>query len=329
MRTKGVRVKIFVPNSGHLGNIEGFLRHFAPQDQSVLKVTFHDRWVSVHPMVLAMVACAAASAREAGAAVDVEVPAIRSLPYLVRMGLFEHLGADPGLTVTEHESAGRFIPITQITSNDELQQFIVDMIPLLHCEPEESEPSKYVISEMVRNSLEHSASKVGAFVCAQYFKNSNRLAIGIADSGRGIFESMSTFHKPRSHEEAVRLALRPGVTGTTNKYGGTEYNAGAGLFFTKSIATTSRNFFVIQSGDTMFKLRRTPENTPTQLQSDPKNDRATWRTDIPSWPGTSVGIDIAIEAHASFTALLTEIRNAYHLDIRATKKAKYKKARFL
>lgn len=323
-------MRVFLPNSAHLGNIEGFLRHFDPADPSRLEVAFHDRWVSVHPMVLAMVACVGATARADGIPVTVDVPNIRSLPYLVRMKLFEHLGAEKQVgKVIEHEASGRFIPITQVTSNAQLQQFIVDMVPLLHCEPQEAEPIKYVISEMVRNVLEHSGSKVGAFVCAQYFKKTNRLTIGIADAGRGVLEAMSVFHSPADAQQALRLAMRPGVTGTSPRYGGTEYNAGAGLFFTKSIAAASRNFFVFESGGAMFKLRRTPENRDVVLNSDPQRDIATWRSDIPVWPGTAVGINVAVGSHASFAELLGEIREAYSLDIHATKKARYKKARFL
>lgn len=321
-------MRIFLPNSGHLGNIEGFLRAYDPADASSLTVAFHNRWVSVHPMVIAMVACQAATAHHSGIPVKVAVPEVRSMAYLQRMRLFEFLKVDSAMGFTEHESAGRFIPATQITNNKELGSFIADMVPLLHCSPAEADSIKYVISEMVRNVLEHANSPVGAFVAAQWFKRSNRLAVGIADSGRGVLDTMTMFHAPSSDREAIRLAMRPGVTGTTNRYGGTEYNAGAGLFFTKSIAAASRNFFVLQSGNTMFKLRRTPSGQDVMLNPDPREDRATWRENIPRWPGTAVGIDINVAEEASFAGLLSEIRGAYRLDVSSTKKAMFKKARF-
>jgi hypothetical protein len=84
---------------------------------------------------------------------------------------------------------------------------------------------------MVRNSLEHSNSSVGAFVCAQYYRETQRIAIGIADAGIGVLSSMSRYHKVRTSESALHLALQPGITGTTSRFGGNEFNAGAGLFF--------------------------------------------------------------------------------------------------
>lgn len=192
----GNTVDIFVPNSAHLGNIEGFLRHYDPSDDSVLNVNFHPKWVSVHPLVLSMVACSAQIARQKGIPLGVEVPQIRSIPYLIRMGLFDHLNATNKVqALTDHEAAGRFIPITQVQSNDDLKNFMIDMIPLLHCEPSQADTIKYVISEMVRNVLEHSNSPVGAFVCAQYFKKSNRLSVGVADAGNGVLKTMR-IHSP-------------------------------------------------------------------------------------------------------------------------------------
>lgn len=143
------------------------------------------------------------------------------------------------MQVQEHEEAGRFIPLTNVRTKDELSEFIINMIPLLHATPGEAEPIKYVVSELVRNALEHSASPVGAFVCAQYFKKTERLAIGVCDAGIGILGSMSRSHAVATSMDAISLAMKPGITGTTSRYGGTEYNAGAGLFFMKAIACAS------------------------------------------------------------------------------------------
>jgi anti-sigma regulatory factor (Ser/Thr protein kinase) len=101
-------------------------------------------------------------------------------------------------------------------------------------------PIKYVITELVRNVLEHAVSPVGAMVCAQYFSKTERLSLGVADFGVGIRESIGTFHHAPTDLEAIHLALRPGVTGATARLGGNAQNAGAGLFFTKSIARVTR-----------------------------------------------------------------------------------------
>jgi hypothetical protein len=62
----------------------------------------------------------------------------------------------------------------------------------------------------------------------------------LQDVGRRRRESMALSHRVPTDAAALRLALQPGITGTTHRIGGTEFNAGAGLFFTKSIASLSR-----------------------------------------------------------------------------------------
>ncbi len=130
-------MRIFLPNSAHLLNLGAFLRGCETRDPSELHVVFHPRWVSVHPVAMALTACAGATVRATGGAVHLDIPnpGIAFVHYLARMRLFEHLGVPPPRAVVEHEPAGRFVPITQVRTNDDLRRFITDMIPLLHDRP--------------------------------------------------------------------------------------------------------------------------------------------------------------------------------------------------
>ena len=157
-------MRIYLPNSAHLQNINGFLSRIDTRKPRELRFSMYDQYLSVHPIALALTAAAGASVREAGGKTIGTLYPTSSLRYLVRMGLFDFVDLEPPLTVTEHESAGRFIPLTQIRSTTELEQFIVDMVPLLHAAPEEAGPIKFVMSELIRNVLEHAASPVGAVV---------------------------------------------------------------------------------------------------------------------------------------------------------------------
>lgn len=204
------------------------------------------------------------------------------------------------------------------------------MVPLLHTTPEQAYPIKYVMSELVRNVLEHSRSQIGAIVSAQYFKKTNRISIGVADRGIGIKTAINKSYNAKSDHEALELALRPGITGTTTKIGGTEFNAGAGLFFTKSIAKVSRDFFLIYSGDSFFKLKKTNPKNEIVLYANPHDDKANFKVGgLPYWKGTAVGIDISMDINQDFQELLTLIRDAYHLDVKRANKDKYKKPKFL
>ena len=83
---------------------------------------------------------------------------------------------------------------------------------------------------------------------------------------------MMRSHKVDSDKAAINLALQPGITGTMSRIGGNEFNAGAGLFFTKSIATLSRNRFFLYSGDSMFRLMLTRKRRHPALQTNPAHD---------------------------------------------------------
>lgn len=246
--------------------------------------------------------------------------------YFDRMGLFDFLGVDAQVEQAAHESAGRFIPLTQIMNDGDLSRFLIDMIPLLHADPSEAEPIKYVVSEMVRNVLEHSQSDLGAIVCAQYFPKTDKLALGVADVGRGIRGSMRVHHPVESAQQAISLALQPGISGATPRLGGNEFNAGAGLFFTKAIASSSGNYMTVYSGDALFKLKVAKDREV--LYANPALDNATWRSGYADWHGTAIGINISLADQAIFSAVLRLIRNVYSLDVRDKKKEHYRKPRF-
>lgn len=321
-------MRIFLPNSASLQNFEGFLRRFSPDDEGVLNFEMHPKWVAVHPAAIAFTACVADYVSSLGGRHEGTVHPVKSLPYVKRMRLFDFLNLDSGAPIVEHDQSGRFIPLQRITRPKDLSDFIVNMIPLLHAQPEEVEPIRYVISELTRNVLEHSRSANGAFICAQFYKMSKTLSLGIADAGIGIRTALSQSHSPTSDWEALRLAMVPGVTGTTRRIGGNDYNAGAGLFFTKSIAHASRNHFLLYSGTALFKLLPTKAKQRIALHSDAADDHHTRREDMPNWRGTLVGIDLSIKQDIPFTSLMGLIRDVFSVDVKKQRKETYRKARF-
>lgn len=319
-------MKIHIPNSAFLGNIDPFLRAFVSSNPHSLDITANKKWISVHPLVLTMIA--ALGLRVGKSKIRCEKIEATSKHYLERMGLFKFLGIESGIKIKEHEPAGRFIPLTQIRNSKELTHFITEMIPLLHLNPIQAEPLKYVVSELVRNVLEHAQSDQGAIVSAQYYLKSNTIRIGIADTGRGIKKSINMSHNATTHLEAIRLALTPGITGAVRREGGTEYNAGAGLFFIKSIAKVNRDFFVIYSGNAMYKLLKSkPDHS--KLYADPFKDKYSKSENLPYWEGTLVGIDISLDATKKFSTLLDLIHEVYITTIKERKKAQYRRPRFV
>lgn len=321
-------MKIHLPNSAFLGNIDPFLDKFDPSLEDRLEISANKNWIFVHPVVLSMVA--ALGLRVNPSNIVCEKIIAKSGHYLARMGLFKFLNIKSEITISEHEPSGRFIPLTQIRDSTELTKFMSEMIPLLHLAPKQSESIRYIISELVRNVFEHARTKHGAILSAQYHKKTNTIRIGIVDTGIGIKETINQSYDTEDYLKAIQLALTPGITGTTRREGGTELNAGAGLFFIKSIAYMNRSFFMIYSGDTMYKLlKRGAKEKRITLRADPYRDKHSKKINLPHWNGTVVGVDISLDATSEFTLLLDLIRKTYVQAVRERKKQRYKKARFI
>lgn len=318
-------MKVHLPNSAFLGNIDTFLKNIDLNEPKILKVTFNKDWMSLHPLVISMTAALALSVEDKGKVISGKITAT-SGHYLKVIGLAELINAET-IPITGHEPSGRYINISIIKNSKELTEFITNMIPLLHASPSQAEPIEYVMSELIRNVLEHAHSSIGAVVCAQYFKKSNRVSIGIADLGLGIKKTINKSHIASTDTESIFLALTPGITGTTSKPGGTAQNAGAGLFFIKSIAKINGDFFVIYSGDSMFKLLKDPSEK-IRLHTNPKSDRHTIKENLPYWPGTAVGIDITIDEQGDIKDFLSFLRKIFHTEVKEKKKEHYKKPRF-
>lgn len=319
------RMKIYFPNSARLQNFDSFLKKYSPNGNNCFEVSSNDRYIYVHPAALAMAACAGVVCKNRNLQATGQVADMASVNYLVRMKLFDFLGIKPPREIAEHEEAGRFIPITQIKSSAELAKFLADIVPLLHTAPAAADAIRYVFSELGRNVIEHANSQVGSFVCAQYYKKTNRVAVGMADAGCGIFSSIRRSHHVPNFQEAIYYSLTPGITGVTPKIGGNETNAGAGLFFVKSLARLSKNYFIIYSGDTMFKLCTAGKN---ELRADPREDKHKMVSGLPHWNGTVVGVDIAVEKAQEFSTLINYIRRSYQIDVRQRKKQYFKGIKF-
>lgn len=319
-------MKIHLPNSAFLGNIDGFVRQFDPSSPEKLEITSNDKWISVHPVALAMVAAIGSTVEPEK--IKCEEFTARSRHYFERMNLFKMIRISSGISIREHEPAGRFIPLMQIKTPAEQTAFVTDMVPLLHLEKEQSETMRYIVTELIRNVIEHARAPNGAIICAQYYPKTNRISIGIADTGVGIKSTMDKSHVTKNNLGAIQLALWPGYTGTTRRLGGTEENAGAGLFFIKSIASVNSDFFMLYSGDSMYKLLKTPEDQKLELNADPFVDRHSKRDDLPDWRGTVVGIDITLDQTQEFSALLKALGKTFSKAVRERKKEDYKKPIF-
>lgn len=323
-------MRIHLSNYDYLRNFDVFLRGFDPTDAARLDITTNDKWISAHPAILAAVAALGLTVKPENITFD-DITA-KSGHYLDRMGLFKILNKPSPFNISSHEPAGRFIPITQIKTQGEQSRFISEMVPLLHLDARQADAIKYTVGELVRNVLEHSQSDNGAIVAAQYYQEQNVIRLGICDTGIGIKQAMQyTWHNhTKSNLDAIKWALVPGVSGTTMREGGTEENAGAGLFVVKSISMLTRDYFVLYSGSGVYRLlKRRPDVLAIKLNANPDKDRNAQTDEAPAFPGTLVAIDISLDKIEEFASILEAIRAAYSKAVQARRKARYTRPQFI
>lgn len=322
-------MKIFLSNQGHLRNFKSFAESLDLSHIDRLAITTHDKWVTVHPANLVLAAALAIKVGKENTEILGDVP--DSGRYLDRMGLYALTKTPSPFVYHKNEESGRFVPIKIIKTAEDQSRFIADMIPLLHLSEKNTTIVKYVIGELVRNVLEHSFSKNGAVVAAQYYKRTNRVSIGICDTGIGLWKSLQNFWHPKNDIGAIKLALTPGITGTTRREGGTAENAGAGLFFIKSIAKITRNYFVVYSGNaeyTLLKHKKRIKGMP-RLYADPDRDPHNESDAAASFQGTLVAVDISLDETTEFNDLLASIGDVYDKAIRERKISKYRLPKFI
>jgi hypothetical protein len=241
---------------------------------------------------------------------QIDVENDRRAMYAWRFGLAPLLGLQLLEPIQEHEEAGRFIPLKVVRGTSDLGALIADVAPLLHlsAEPEQAKAVQYVVSEMVRNVLEHSASPEGAVVAAQYYRGAraNRpyVSIGVADCGLGVYRTLiRNYPNLETDSDAVLTALQPGTTGATGGVYGASDNAGAGLFFTRSLSAATGGYFALASGDAMFR-----STLARQSRLDPVLVFPIFR-----YPGTIVSVEIGLEKPVDMNDFLSDMRESFLL----------------
>lgn len=301
--------RLLVPNSVTLHLIRRFIDQpelFVDSPGSAV-LEFHPQWAHMEPIALAMIASWGSWWRGRGK--DISAKNLSNhTRYAARMRLFDHLAVNYHPEQIEHEEAGRFLPITRVSTQQQVGPVIGDISALLHLEedPESLAAVQYCVSELLRNVLEHSGSPDGAFVCAHRYtaRQPHRVSIAVADCGQGIASHLGVVHPDalQSDEIALGLAMRPGVTGARPGPYGTSDNAGAGLFITRCIAKGTGGYFCVVSGRGAFRQRRSrSSDDEVKLHVDPYDDPRHDRYNLAQgWRGTAVGLEIRTDKIADY-----------------------------
>ncbi len=78
-------MKIYIPNSAFIGNIDPFLKGIDISNPEKLEITANENWISVHPVVLSMIAALGLPMKPKNIICDTLTA--RSAHYLERIGL--------------------------------------------------------------------------------------------------------------------------------------------------------------------------------------------------------------------------------------------------
>jgi hypothetical protein len=306
-----------IPTHAHIQAAYSFLSKNNPfvkgRGKTVLEL--HPRWLQLDPFSLAVIGAWGNWCQQHGQ--NIEVKNIgKHANYAARMRLFEYLGIEYSPPISEHEEAGRFMPLTQVKDQQQLTSVIANISALLHLEqdPDSLAAVQYCISELLRNVLEHSGASGGAFVCAQRYttRSLHRVTIGVADCGQGVAKHLGHVYPDALHSDniALGLAMRPGITGALPGLYGTPNNAGAGLFITRCIAKGTGGYFLMISGDAGYRLRRAKSSDDQiALYIDPFDEPRHDLWQFPSkWLGTTVALEICTEKIADFQDFFQWVR---------------------
>jgi hypothetical protein len=147
----------------------------------------------------------------------------------------------------------RTVPIQRVTFG---QARVAERIARLAVPSDDESESRdalaYVIDELLRNVIQHSGDPLGAVVGAQRMAGGkggytrNTVQVIVADTGRGILDSLRRFHDVETAEAALEKAIRPHISGTFPEgQTGSLNNAGLGLFFTSEMAKLTAGRFLL------------------------------------------------------------------------------------
>uniref|UniRef100_A4XX40 DUF4325 domain-containing protein n=1 Tax=Ectopseudomonas mendocina (strain ymp) TaxID=399739 RepID=A4XX40_ECTM1 len=168
---------------------------------------------------------------------------------------------------------------------------------------------RYVLSELLYNTLEHGKNiksvrgkniRIPSIAQFTWYQTHNEIHFIIADCGVGIKKHIEqTYPGQESHEEAIRLAIKPQVSGTfaLNDPYTQKNNAGIGLFISSNIIRRLNAEMHILSGDGLLHISPRDVTAKTLHQS---------------WPGTIVLVTLRLEktSNLNLHEMMREFRDS-------------------
>ena len=188
--------------------------------------------------------------------------------YLTRMNFLETLGLKDDNYINKNDCSNRLIELQKISMTDRCDwQITENLTNVLESQLPVNNQGilkavSYAIGEIVDNTLRHSQSPIGGYICAQTYPNKNKLEICIIDCGIGIVESLKVendVHKEKiskfkSDSEFIQYSIEKGVTSITQQKFGETGHSGEGLFFTSEFIKENNGRMKVISDNGMLLI---------------------------------------------------------------------------
>jgi hypothetical protein len=236
-----------------------------------------------------------------------------AISYLRYFGFFRYINVDDAREDIAPRG-GRYLPLTVLNRtalasarpNDEYQAAVEEcsqkMARVIFPGPNHQsaiEMLSYCFTELVRNTFEH-AEVFTCAVMAQRWDN-GVAEVAVADRGIGVMKALAKAHRVNTPDEAVRLALRPGITSRAQQATGSKWdNAGFGLYVVSQLGQRFGAFSLLSSERHFTSigeqgiLRRVP------------------------LPGTLVKLRVSTKTEEDWCRVLTDIMDAGEREAKST-----------
>lgn len=228
--------------------------------------------------------------------------------------MWRKMGARGLFSVLPHEGqrfkGDPFKPLFAVRTTDDFRQVIAAAESYTKgFNVEYMETLRYVLGELLYNTMEHGkvfgteqlkGLRIPSIVQFTWYAKRNEIHFIIADIGMGVKRHIEQAYPGQaSDEEAIKLALRPKVSGTfgRNDPYRNKDNAGMGLYISSNIVRRLNADMHVVSGNGLIHI------SPRDV---------TGKTIQNSWPGTFVLVTLRIENNPEFILhrIMQDFRNA-------------------
>lgn len=239
---------------------------------------------------------------------------IESDAALGASAMWRKMGARGLFSVLPHQGqrfkGDPFKPLFAVRTTDDFRQVIAAAESYAKgFNVEYMETLRYVLGELLYNTMEHGrvygseqlkGLRIPSIVQFTWYAKRNEIHFIIADIGMGVKRHIEQAYPGQaSDEEAIKLALRPKVSGTfgRNDPYRNKDNAGMGLYISSNIVRRLNADMHVVSGNGLSHI------SPRDV---------TGKTIQNSWPGTFVLVTLRIENNPEFVLhrIMQDFRNA-------------------